>query len=57
MQCVPSTLHGCLKYIENEKVHYVWMNEEPFIHCNNVELSYGDILPSTHIYHKIIHVN
>lgn len=54
MECVPSTLHGCVKYLEEGIVHYVWMDEEPFNHCNMENLSDGPILSSIHIFFETI---
>ena len=34
MQCVPSTYHGCLKYIYKDKVHCVFKDPDPYSHCN-----------------------
>ena len=54
MECVTSTLHGCVKYLEDNVVYYVWMDKEPFNHCNMANLLDGPILPSTHIFPKTI---
>lgn len=54
MECVPSTLHGCVKYLEDCVVHYVWMDKKPFNHYNMVNLPNGPILASTHIFPKTI---
>ena len=34
MKCVPSTYHGCLKYIYKDKVHCVFKDIDPYSHCN-----------------------
>ena len=34
MECIPSTYHGCLKYIYKDKVHYVFRDLDPYSHCN-----------------------
>lgn len=57
MECVPSTLHGCVKYLEDGVAHCIWMDEEPFSHCNLVDLPNDPILPSTYIFLKIIHID
>lgn len=54
MECVPSTLHGCIKYLEDGVVHCIWMDKKPFNHCNMANLPNGPILPSTHIFPKTI---
>lgn len=51
---MPSTLHGCVKYFKDGIGHCIWMDEEPFSHCNMVNLPNGLILPSTHIFPKTI---
>lgn len=57
IECVPSTLHGCIMYLENGVVHCIWMDEESFSHCNLVDFPHYILIISTHIYTKIIHVN
>lgn len=54
MECVPHTLHGCVKYLEDGMVNCVWMDEEPFSHCNLIDLPDGPILLSTHIFLETI---
>ena len=34
MKCVPSTYHGCLKYVYKDKVHCVFKDPDPYSHCN-----------------------
>lgn len=54
MECVPSTLHECVKYLEDGMVHYVCMDEETFSHYNLIDLLDGAILTSTNIFLEII---
>lgn len=57
MECVLSTLYGCIKYLEDVVVHYVWMDEEPFSNYNFMDIPDGHILPSTHIFLEIIPID
>lgn len=57
MECVPSTLYGCVEYLEDDMVYYIWIDDQPFSHFNLVDPPNGPILPSTHIFLEIIHTN
>jgi len=50
MQCVPSTYHNYLKYIQDGVVHYVLGDENPYSHCNHTHISGEIALPSTHYF-------